>query len=267
MRPFLKWVGGKYRHLQLILKYLPAGSRLVEPFGGSGAVFINTDYHSFLLAEKNLHLVELYQQLQKEGLSFIQDARKLFTEEANTADFFYEKRLEFNTTTCVRTRALLFMYLNRHGYNGLCRYNQKGKYNVPFGRYKRPYFPEKELLHFYEKSQKATFVHQDFRQTFSCIQPGDVVYCDPPYTAISKSAYFASYTPQGFSETDHLDLASLALKAVQQGNAVIISNHDTPLIRKLYKESNAMESVRVKRHISCKTQNGRMSVNELIAVF
>ena len=78
-----------------------------------------------------------------------------FSGKYNNEEQYYKLRKQFNETNDQHKRAVLFVYLNRHGYNGLCRYNLKGGYNVPFGRYKAPYFPEKEMLVFHEKAQNA----------------------------------------------------------------------------------------------------------------
>lgn len=96
-------------------------------------------------------------------------------------------------------RAVLFLYLNRHGYNGLCRYNLRGEFNVPFGRYKKPYFPEAELYHFAEKAQNAEFYCESYEE---CMQRADsrtVVYCDPPYAPLTATANFTAYHTNSFN--------------------------------------------------------------------
>jgi DNA adenine methylase len=160
MKPFLKWAGNKHqivRHIRSILDTLPPGSRLIEPFVGSGAVFLNTRYPRYLLSDVNQDLIHLYQTLQSEGQNFIDYCRSFFVPENNTPDRFYELRVTFNTTQNKTLKAALFLYLNRHCYNGLCRYNAKNGFNVPFGRYSKPYFPEQEMWAFYEKSREAVF--------------------------------------------------------------------------------------------------------------
>lgn len=264
-RPFLKWAGNKFHCINTILSALPQASRLIEPFTGSGAVFVNSNYNNYLLAEQNKDLVDLFQCLQSEGLSFIEDCKKLFVSANNCAESYYDHRDAFNLCKEPRKRALLFLYLNRHGFNGLCRYNQQGIYNVPFGSYPHPYFPQKEMLSFYEKSQKASFVHDDFRETFSKAQPGDVIYCDPPYVPLSQTAKFASYTDKLFGEHDQIALAQLARKCSEKSITVIISNHDTPFTRHHY-EGSKMISFLVRRNISCHA-NERHAVRELLAVF
>jgi len=265
-KPFLKWAGGKYRVLEHVLPALPEGSRLIEPFTGAGSVFLNAPFESFLLAEANQDLIALYKQLQKNGARFIRYAERLFDSKHNHPEAYYKHRQAFNQATLgTQKRAALFLYLNRHGYNGLCRYNLSGHYNVPFGRYVKPYFPQAELEAFHQKSKKAEFLTADFSKTFTKAKPGDVIYCDPPYAPLSKTSYFTSYIAKKFGEQEQIKLAELALQTSKQGTPVIISNHDTPFTRELYKAARC-NSFPVQRNISCKGSK-RVSVSELIAVF
>lgn len=264
-RSFLKWAGNKYHCINHILKCLPTANRLIEPFTGSGAIFINTDYSQYLLGESNSDLVDLFNHVKDEGSSFIQYCAQLFTVENNQSEVYYHFRQHFNRLERSKERAALFLYLNRHGYNGLCRYNQKGGYNVPFGRYAKPYFPYKELDNFNQKSKLAQFVCKDFRETFSLAQAGDVIYCDPPYVPLTHTANFSNYTRQGFMERDQIDLANLAQKAALEGVTVLISNHDTPFTRHHYQKSRIF-SFDVRRNISC-NGNLRKPIREILAVF
>ncbi len=267
-KPFLKWAGNKYRCLEQILGSLPHSNRLIEPFTGSGAVFLNTSYSQYLLAEQNHDLVNLYQFIKKEGISFIDYCAPYFSEQSNNESYFYQIRTLFNSSTQThqtRSRAAFFLYLNRHGYNGLCRYNQHGQFNVPFGRYIKPYFPAKEMLEFHKHCQHAKFIQADFRKTFALAKPGDVIYCDPPYVPLSESAYFSAYTKKIFSEADQIALAKLAINTANKGITVIISNHDTEFTRAQYQQATLI-SFPVKRLISCKASE-RKSVQELIAIF
>jgi DNA adenine methylase len=155
--------------------------------------------------------------------------------------------------------------MNRHGYNGLCRYNLKGQFNVPFGRYKKPYFPRKELLHFWQKSQRATFVCEDFAQVMKRARRGNVVYCDPPYVPISPTAYFTSYAQTGFSLHDQERLALLACKLSQRSVTVVISNHENEFTRSLYQDAKIV-SFPVRRSISCHGSK-RGEADELLAIY
>lgn len=265
VRPFLKWAGSKYRCLDNILDSLPKANRLIEPFTGSAAIFMNTDYPSTLLAESNQDLIILFRHLQQEGAAFINYCEGFFSKQNNSAEQYYQFREHFNQCSEPRQRAAIFLYLNRHGYNGLCRYNLSGKYNVPFGQYIKPYFPRKEMLSFYQKSQQATFIHCDFRETFTEANPGDLIYCDPPYSPLNQSSNFSSYTNLKFGEKEHVILAGLAMDSIQRGITVIISNHDTPFTRRYYQKS-IIKSFPVKRSISCLPQN-RIPAQELLAIF
>ena len=199
VRPFLKWPGGKYRLLSRIRQVLHPGKRLIEPFVGSGAVFLNTDYDAYLLADANPDLISLYSRLLEEGTAFISYCRKFFDSRSNTPEAYYAYRDEFNETGRARRKSALFLYLNRHGYNGLCRYNGKGGFNTPFGRYDKPYFPEKEMQAFVRRSQGTTLLQARFDESMAKAQPGDAVYCDPPYVPLSETAHFTDYHAGGFA--------------------------------------------------------------------
>lgn len=150
-RAFLKWAGGKYPLLDDIKRHLPKGECLVEPFVGAGSVFLNTDFSRYILADINSDLISLYNIVKTRTEEYVQAARELFVPETNCAEVYYQFREEFNKSQDPLRRAVLFLYLNRYGYNGLCRYNLRGEFNVPFGRYKKPYFPEAELYHLPKK--------------------------------------------------------------------------------------------------------------------
>lgn len=266
-RAFLKWAGGKYTLSDVIGKMLPKGSRLIEPFAGAGSIFLNTYFERYLLNDINADLINLYKILQHDSEQFIADSKKLFTPVYNDAQEYYDIRKQFNSTQDPYTRSLLFLYMNRHGYNGLCRYNSKGGYNVPFGKYKRPYYPEKELINFAEKAKAAEFVCESYRDTFSRAQDGDVIYCDPPYVPLSKTASFTSYAGNGFGLDEQADLANAAEEVTQQKDVtVLISNHDTIWTRKIYEHASKIKSIKVARTISQKATN-RNKVGELLALY
>ncbi|WP_371187224.1 Dam family site-specific DNA-(adenine-N6)-methyltransferase [Thalassotalea maritima] len=266
-RAFLKWAGGKYTLSDTIANMLPRGKRLIEPFAGAGSVFLNTKYQRYLLNDINKDLINLYKTLQQTPEKFISDARALFNAEYNDADCYYQLRAQFNASQDPYQRSLLFLYMNRHGYNGLCRYNSKGGYNVPFGKYKRPYFPEKELNAFAAKAQVTDFVCEGYRQTFARAEDGDVIYCDPPYVPLSKTASFTSYAGNGFGLDEQADLANAAEEVTREKNVtVLISNHDTIWTRKIYEHADILKTVDVARTISQKGSK-RNKVAELLALY
>lgn len=265
-RAFLKWAGGKYHLIEAIRSHLPEGDLLVEPFTGAGSVFLNTDYPRYLLTDINADLINLYNFLKLEPLRLIDDARALFVAENNLSDKYYAIRAEFNRTVDPYLRSLFFLYLNRHGYNGLCRYNKSGGFNVPFGRYKKPYFPQAELEFFAEKASRAQFICCGYEETFDRVKAGDVVYCDPPYAPLSTTASFTGYAKGGFSQHDQIRLAQLAEQVSQEKSAtVLISNHELAFTRQIYGAAK-LSSLQVRRTISRKGK-GRVKVDELLALY
>jgi DNA adenine methylase len=265
-RAFLKWAGGKYTLLDKILPHLPSSSMYIEPFFGAGSVALNADYDMYQLNDINTDLVNLYRIVQTEPERFLLALTPLFTPETNNADFYYQKRKEFNLESDLFSRATLFVYLNRHGYNGLCRYNSSGGFNVPFGRYVKPKLPVKEIQHFARRFKNAEFTNHDYRKVISEAPRRAVVYCDPPYIPISKTASFTQYASAGFGLEDQRELALTAQKYVQEKQlTVVISNHDTSLSREFYQGAK-IKSFQAKRFIS---QNAltRKPVKELIAIF
>lgn len=265
-RAFFKWAGGKYALLDAILARLPHGDVLVEPFLGAGSVFLNSSFKSYILADINPDLIGFYKLLQSCPDRVIQDARLFFVSKNNDKKRYYAFRQQFNQTTDSYERALLFLYLNRHGYNGLCRYNKSGAFNVPFGSYIKPYYPEKELWFFAEKAQKARFFCEDYRQTFTRAQYGHVIYCDPPYAPLSSTANFTGYVNHPFTINEQRYLAYLAERAAGECKIpVLISNHDTQLTRELYAQAQ-LDVIRVQRYIS-RHGHTRCKVRELLAYY
>ncbi|MCV2884371.1 Dam family site-specific DNA-(adenine-N6)-methyltransferase [Aestuariibacter sp. AA17] len=265
-RAFLKWAGGKYSLIEQIKAHLPEGNKLLEPFVGAGSVFLNTDYPKYVLNDINADLINLYTVLRDAPDTYINDAQAYFNAMNNAPEAYYALRKEFNQTVDIYHRSLLFLYLNRHGYNGLCRYNLSGEFNVPFGRYKAPYFPKAELYHFAEKAQRAVFTCENYKSTFARARANNVIYCDPPYAPISKTANFTQYAGNLFGLNDQRELAEHALStAKKRGITVLVSNHDTPDTREFYHGAEISE-LQVTRSISQKGHT-RKKVSELFALY
>lgn len=268
-RAFLKWAGGKYRLVPDIIAHLPKKACLVEPFVGAGSVFLNTDFERYLLADINPDLINLFNIAKSDSTHYIKEAKQLFlSPQANTATFYYQCRLQFNQSKDIFERSVLFLYLNRFGFNGLCRYNKKYEYNVPFGDYKRHYFPENELMFFAQKAQNAEFICADFNQVFDKLeQERDdyAVYCDPPYAPLAQETNFTQYAGGGFSLEQQNLLAQRAMRIQKYKIPVLISNHDTPFTRQIYQGAK-IKSIKVQRSIG-KNAQSRVKVNELFALF
>ncbi|MCL6719645.1 DNA adenine methylase [Klebsiella sp. T2.Ur] len=244
MSTILKWAGNKTAIMSELKKHLPDGPRLVEPFAGSCAVMMATDYPHYLVADINADLINLYKKAAYHPEELIQVAMVLFSED---------------TSLTTLELAALFLYLNRHCYRGLCRYNQRGKFNVPYGNYKNPYFPHAEILTFAEKAVRATFICASYGETLAILQAGDVVYCDPPYDGT-----FSGYHTAGFSDDDQYDLASILVRRSSEGHPIVVSNSDTRLIRSFYRNF-AIHRISTKRSIGVAAGGGKKA-DELIAV-
>ena len=243
------------------IRYIP--KRLVEPFVGSGTVFLNIDAEKYLLGDLNKDLINLYNILKKHGIKFIKECYIYFDPKYNNSNNFYALREEFNNEDSSYKKSALFVYLNRHAFNGLCRYNSSGFFNTPYGKYKNPYFPGKEMLFFYEKTQRCSFVFQSFDKTIESCTEDDVVYNDPPYVPLSKTSSFVSYNIDGFTNEQHKELTKLAEKSK---GLFLISNHDTEFTRNLYCNADDIITKKINRSISGKAM-GRKQVTEILAVY
>ena len=252
-KPPLKWAGGK-RWLVSQLKPIWDANvhrRYVEPFCGGLAVVLGLQPRQALLNDVNPHLINFYRQLQN-GL-------RMRVQMRNEEELFYRHRERFNRlirTGKAHTQegAQLFYYLNRTCFNGLCRFNKTGDFNVPFGTYKTINY----VRHF---SDYATV----FRQwEFSNVdvealrfEPEDFVYADPPY-----DVEFTTYSAGGFSWEDQLRTATLL--AAHRG-PVVISNQATKRIVELYEGLGFdLRYLDGPRRISC---NGdRTAAREVLAI-
>ena len=172
MSTILKWVGNKTAIMSELKKHLPDGPRLVEPFAGSCAVMMATDYPYYLVADINPDLINLYQVIKEDVNSFIHLVERIFSK-FTTEDDYYKCRQFFNTVPLEPIeKAAYFLFLNRHCYRGLCRYNQRGLFNVPYGNYKKPYLPVDEIRAFAEKAVRATFICASYDETLAMLQTG-----------------------------------------------------------------------------------------------
>ena len=266
-KPFLKWAGRKSKLVPFIHLNMPVKStkRLIEPFAGSAALSLALDFDAYLLNDSNPDLIDLYSILKSEKQEFIDYVRSFFIAHNNQEYIFYELRNRFNASQERIERAALFVYLNRHAFNGLCRYNSKGEFNVPFGRYHRPYFPEAEMQGFIEKSARIELSCGDFQATLDMAGEDAVVYCDPPYVPLSDTASFTAYAKDGFNLKDQRRLALAAKIVSEQSQGVLISNHDTVFTREIYQDAR-LELIDVQRNIAAKGSS-RQKVTELLAIY
>lgn len=253
VRPPLKWAGGKRWQVPEVLRYWQPEShrRLVEPFCGGLAVTLGLMPSRALLNDINPHLINFYKQL-KSGL-----VSNLLQE--NKAPVFYGYRREFNRLLAegksdTPEAAMLFYYLNRTGYNGLCRFNQSGEFNVPFGRYNKIGY-RSDFLEYREVFSGWKFCNVDFVRL--PLRSDDFVYADPPY-----DVEFRQYSKDGFGWDEQERTAEWLAK---HPGPVILSNQATPRIIKLYRKLGyGLRFLHAPRRISC---NGdRTPAEEVLAI-
>jgi DNA adenine methylase len=223
LRPPLKWAGGKRWLVPRLAPLWHAQSprRLVEPFCGGLAVALGLNPEKALLNDVNPHPVNFYRRLQQ-GLTIRVAMR-------NERDLYYRHRSEFNRLTATRRglfsrrAAELFYYLNRTAYNGLCRFNRKGEFNVPFGRHQRINYVRDfgEYAHVLSRWQ---FTYEDFEDL--ALEDDDFVYADPPY-----DVPFRQYSRFGFEWDEQVRLARWL--STHRG-PVVLSNQATDRIVALY---------------------------------
>lgn len=268
VRPFLKWVGGKRRVLHALMPHIPDGVRTYhEPFVGGGALFFalaarERPPQGAVLSDMNHRLVRTYRGL-KNQIAEVLD-RLSVHEAAHCKEHYYETR----ATDVDRERsdaavAAWMIYLNKTGFNGLYRVNRKGGFNVPIGSYTNPVIRDvSNLMNVHRVLQTVEIRHGDFKDSFFKAQAGDVVYFDPPYIPLSKTASFTAYTRHGFGPDQQVELRDLALELKRRGVHVILSNHDCPEIRELYAEFDVTQ-VMVGRAINSKASK-RGAVAEVV---
>ena len=266
IKTFLKWAGNKSSVVNYIRPYM-SGSKLIEPFSGSCAVSLKTQFDSYICNDLNPELINIYKLIQNDVDDFILKTKEYFLN-GNDREVFDSLRNKFNSTNDIDEKSYLFLYLNRRCFNGLCRYNKSGKFNVPFGSYSSPYFPEKEIRDFYDYTKnKFEFTNQNYLKCFEKVDSLTTVYADPPYSALTKTADFSNYTGSDFNHKDHIELRDVSYQTSRDKKCVvIISNHDTIETRKLYENADIIVSFKVKRTISSKTSE-RNSAPELLAIY
>lgn len=260
----LKWLGNKIRIMGTLQYHIGSPRIFVEPFGGSLSVSLNTPAKLFRIGDLNTDLINLYLAVLNDN-DFISKSEKLFDGGIDSA-LYYQRREEFN-----RTRdPSLFVYLNRHCFNGLTRYNKNGIFNSPFGDYDSVHFPRHEIVNFKKKFSDADTIITNSPFSVSSYYDGlgdeDVVYFDPPYFPLTDTANFVGYTADGFTYDKQLELAKLAEDIAQNGTRVIISNHDVPVARELYKTADIIDRIDVSRSVSSDRGN-RKKAGEILAIW
>lgn len=292
-KPFLKWAGGKRQLLPVLRGYYPAiMNGYLEPFLGSGAVFFDLWAGGRLagcpvwLSDENPDLVGCYLRVRDDVEGVIAALERLAAGHAEGGrDHYYSVRdVRFNPEraawaaaggtpeTYPLELAAALLYLNRTGYNGLFRLNQRGGYNVPAGRYARPRIVDASRLRSASAALGAPGVSvacRSFDATAGLARSGDFVYFDPPYAPLGPTSNFRQYTARGFSADDQARLQALAVGLAGRGVQVLLSNSSADAIVRLYGERTARSAgLRIRRVPARRAINARADrrgpVDELV---
>ena len=276
--PFLKWAGGKSQLVKTFEKHYPSSfGTYYEPFLGGGAVFLQLTskgkIRRAVLSDLNRDLVNCYVTV-RDHLDELLERLKELQGHVRDKEFFYNVarrnfnkiKLETGLEGDLEKAALLF-YLNKTCYNGLYRVNQKGEFNVPWGRYKNPAIYIEKNLRAIQRALKQTGVRilcDDYYEATRSAVANDFIYFDPPYQPLSSTANFTSYTAQSFAWRDQERLAELYGELTARGCFLMLSN--SPKVERLYaRRGYKIERVRAIRAISC-VGSKRGSVEELLVI-
>ena len=275
-QPFLRWAGGKRRLASTLIETFPAEfdplkHKFFEPFVGGGALsFALGNSHAdifisgrmLVINDANPELINTYKVVRDSVDNLITELRRL-SKKVNSKNYY---EIRSNIPAGKIPRAARFIYLNKTCYNGLWRVNSKGEFNVPFDKSSSSNLFNEEVLRACSARLKgATITNMSFEKSVAGAKKGDLVYFDPPYLPLTPTASFAAYAKEGFTQDDHELLASTIDKLTRKGVHVLMSNSDTPLTRKIFREHLTLRRLLMRRTMSA---NGRTrhSVYEILGM-
>lgn len=270
VRPILKWAGGKRQLLPELRPFYPrVFFRYVEPFLGSGAVFLDL-YNSGLLAGRRVALSDInadvigcYLVVRDRPDAVIAALRALDAKhrKAGAAHFYEVRDAAFNPArravhasadpagAYTPALAAMLIYLNRTGFNGLFRVNGRGEFNVPAGRYASPLICDEANLRAWSAALNrpgVTLRVATFDAALAEAGQDDFVYLDPPYAPVSSTARFTAYTAGGFGPVEQETLQRTVISLASRGASVLLSNSAAPQIRALYARHRGARSAGLK---------------------
>lgn len=245
-RPFLRWAGGKSKFVGEIVARLPVlspGNTYYEPFLGAAAAFLAYAPDKAVLSDLNPDLIRTFLSVRDNAKRVISKLHAMHYRD--TEDTYYRVRKRFNNGGDCHLQAARFIYLNQTSFNGIYRVNRSGKYNVPYGFKKPPNIPtQRELDLASSRLQRAEILLADYKTALAPVKKGDVVYLDPPYPPLNGTSFFTHYTKERFSESEQQDVASTANMLRKRGCHVVVTNADTPAVRRLYSDWRISEITR-----------------------
>ena len=259
--PFVKWAGGKRQLLPQIRERMPQHyNRYFEPFVGGGAVLFDLQPEHALINDINKALINAYKIICENPEEFLRAVKQLDNEmQQNGKEYYYAKREDYNDKL-MRAEydvelAALFVFINKHCFNGLYRVNGKGLFNVPYNQSKCASVDEKLIMDISQVLQGVTILDGDFEDACADAQQGDFIFLDSPYAPLNPAS-FESYTKEGFDMESHRRIARLYDDLTAKGCFCMLTNHNTEFINTLYgNKGYKIDVVSVKRLINSDASN------------
>lgn len=261
--PFVKWAGGKRQLLDRIIERMPQTyNKYFEPFIGGGAVLFELQPENAVINDINHALINAYERISNEPQEFINCVQKLDSGIGEDGKDYYYSLRELYNDKLMRGEldvelAALFVFMNKHCFNGLYRVNGKGLFNVPYNNSKRESIDVESIFQISEYLKKVTILQGDFEEACYNTGKGDFVFLDSPYAPLNPTS-FESYTKEGFDIESHKRLANLFDRLTKKGCYCMLTNHNTEFINELYgNKEYKMDVVSVKRMINSDASNRR----------
>lgn len=255
-KPFVKWAGGKRQLLTQITERMPSSfKRYYEPFIGGGAVLFEIAPKAAVINDVNEQLINAYKQVKDEPEQLMAELNVIDVGHKSAdakKEYFYQMREQFNKVLSSRITdihsAALFIYLNKHCFNGLYRVNGHGLFNVPFNGSNTASYVRDNILEASSYLSSVDIYCGDFANACVDAGEGDFVFLDSPYAPLNPTS-FEAYTKEGFGYSEHLRLAELFKELDAKGCYCMLTNHNTELISKLY-SNYKIDVVSVRRSIN-----------------
>ncbi len=259
--PFVKWAGGKRQLIPQIRERMPEKyNDYYEPFVGGGAVIFDLLPANALINDINKALINTYRTIYKEPDAFLKEVNRLDNDMWEDGKKYYYSIREHYNDKLMRSEydvelAALFVFINKHCFNGLYRVNGKGLFNVPYNNSRRVSVDEDVIIATSEYLRGVTIIDGDFEQACKNAKKGDFVFIDSPYAPLNPTS-FESYTKEGFDIESHKRLAKLYDELTARGCYCMLTNHNTELINELYGNKDyKIDVVSVKRMINSDASN------------
>lgn len=259
--PFVKWAGGKRQLLSQIKERMPEKyNNYFEPFVGGGAVTFELLPEKALINDINKALINAYKQICDASDGFLKAVNKLDEEMWEDGKKYYYSLREHYNDKLMKSEydvelAALFVFINKHCFNGLYRVNGKGLFNVPYNNSRRASADEDSIIEISKYLKKITIIDGDFEEACKGAKRGDFVFIDSPYAPLNPTS-FESYTKEGFDIESHKRLARLYDELTAKGCYCMLTNHNTELINNLYgNKGYKIDVVSVKRMINSDASN------------